>query len=242
MSDQCECPICMDAIDVTKNCVTTECGHKFHCSCLMQNAAHNGFGCPFCRTAMAEEPKEDDDEDDWTEATEVDELYDDYALRGLRFMTNNLEGVPHDILDVHDENEDQQPAEEPANISLPNAAFIASKLVAQGVTMEQVVKSLLIEHSEYEDTSMFDEIDNMNGIIFGKMRIIISNYNPDEPAIAPPAITPRALAPPAPAPAPSTPLPEPIRVPTTPIRMSEPKIHNITPRRLSIEFNECMNE
>ena len=26
-----ECPICYDEIDPQKNCVTTECGHQFHC-------------------------------------------------------------------------------------------------------------------------------------------------------------------------------------------------------------------
>ena len=61
--NQNECPICMDDIIGLNNRVTTECGHAFHCSCLMQNAAHNGFGCPYCRTVMAEEPVEDDDDD-----------------------------------------------------------------------------------------------------------------------------------------------------------------------------------
>ncbi len=63
-----ECPICMDNIDSKANTVITECGHSFHCSCLMKNTVHNGFGCPYCRTTMAEEPEfseEDDDEDDF---------------------------------------------------------------------------------------------------------------------------------------------------------------------------------
>ena len=57
-----ECPICMDQIEEGKNRITTECGHCFHASCLMTNVAHNGFGCPYCRTAMAEEV-EDEEED-----------------------------------------------------------------------------------------------------------------------------------------------------------------------------------
>jgi hypothetical protein len=56
----------MDAIDGVNNRVVTECGHAFHCSCLMKNAVHNGFGCPYCRTKMAEEIEEDDDSDDDT--------------------------------------------------------------------------------------------------------------------------------------------------------------------------------
>lgn len=240
MSDNCECPICMDVIDVSKNCVTTECGHKFHCSCLMQNAAHNGFGCPFCRTAMAEEPpqEEEEDEDASTEWTDDDgddiELYDDHALRGLRFMTNNLEGLPHDILDVHDENEENnanaETDEEP--VSVPTPAFIATKLAAQGVTIEDLVKAMLIEHVEYEESPMVDDFYISSREIFGKMRIIISNYSPDEPAIAPQP-QPQAQ---------STPSPAPVSIPTAPVRISEPKVSVITPRRLSMEFNECMNE
>ena len=30
-----ECPICYEEIENNKNCVTTECGHNFHCSCLI---------------------------------------------------------------------------------------------------------------------------------------------------------------------------------------------------------------
>jgi hypothetical protein len=59
-----ECPICYDEIDVLKNCVTTECGHQFHCNCLMRNSATNGFSCPMCRSVMAEEPELSDSDDD----------------------------------------------------------------------------------------------------------------------------------------------------------------------------------
>jgi len=59
-----ECPICMDPIDGNKNSVVTECGHKFHCSCLMKNSCHNGFDCPMCRFAMVEDMEDDEDEED----------------------------------------------------------------------------------------------------------------------------------------------------------------------------------
>lgn len=240
MSDQCECPICMDVIDLTKNCVVTDCGHKFHCSCLMQNAVHNGFGCPFCRTAMADEPKEeDDDEDQWSDVSDQEELYDDYVLRGFRFMTNNLEGIPHDILDVYDENEDErrQEEEQERDTSLPTAAFIANKLAEQGVTMEYLVKALLVDHGEYEDDGQFNDLDEANDDIFGKMRIIISNYTPP-----PPVVDDVNVDEPAPLPAPQTPIASsnPISTPSAPPRhsSSEPKTYatTITPRRLVSEF------
>ena len=49
-----DCPICLTEIDSVSNKVTTECGHSFHCSCLMHNVLVNGFRCPYCRSAMAQ--------------------------------------------------------------------------------------------------------------------------------------------------------------------------------------------
>jgi hypothetical protein len=58
-----ECAICMDIIEGNRNVVTTECGHTFHCKCMMTNVAHNGFACPLCRSEMVEMPEEEEDED-----------------------------------------------------------------------------------------------------------------------------------------------------------------------------------
>ena len=109
MSEIIECPICMDTIEsTTRNCVATECGHCFHTNCLMTSVAHNGFGCPYCRTEMAKEVAEDeeseyDDEEDEYE----DEQYDDYALRGMRFFNNIVNGEEHDQADLDEEDLDE---------------------------------------------------------------------------------------------------------------------------------------
>lgn len=66
-----DCPICMDPIDGNKNSVVTECGHKFHCSCLMKNSCHNGFDCPMCRATMVEDMEDEDEDED------EEEDYDD---------------------------------------------------------------------------------------------------------------------------------------------------------------------
>lgn len=185
-----DCPICMDVIEMTKNCVTTECGHCFHASCLMSNVAHNGFGCPYCRTSMAEEPQNDEDDDEesnsnWSDVSEEDELYDDYALRGLRFMTNNLEGVTHDILDVYEENVYNEDLEQENRVentenNVPTPSYITEKLASEGITMEDLVKCLLLNHQEYDNQN--NDFERKDDDVFGKMRIIISNYSPDEPA------------------------------------------------------------
>lgn len=188
MSHTCEnqeCPICMDAIEGNKNCVTTECGHTFHANCLMTSVAHNGFGCPYCRTAMAEVPEDEDDEDDDSDGEyddEDEEIFDEDALRGFRFFMNNLTGEAHEEQDVAEEDvyveyENNSEPEEP-EVPVPTASFIAEKLTQQGVTMEDLVKIMLLNHGEYEPQS--EHLERLDGEMFGKLRIIISNFTPEQ--------------------------------------------------------------
>ena len=191
-----ECPICMEPIEDGCNKTVTQCGHLFHSSCIFQNmAAHNGFGCPYCRAAMAEEPEEDDneDEDTWTGESYVaeEEVFDDDAMRGFRFFFNNLNGEAHDEEDVVEEENylteviEDNDAEEDTNI--PTVNFVAQKLQEQGVTYEQLIKLILHrDHEEYESDDA--EVEQFDNELFGKIRIIVSNYQPasqDEPAVAP---------------------------------------------------------
>lgn len=46
-----QCPVCLDAIDEEKNYSVTECGHKFHTSCLAK-CLHSNGKCPLCRTVV----------------------------------------------------------------------------------------------------------------------------------------------------------------------------------------------
>jgi hypothetical protein len=143
---------------------------------------------------MAEAPdEEEEEEDEWSEVTDEEEIYDDYALRGLRFFVNNLTGEQHDAEDIAeeiaDEEVDNEPNDEEATPK-PSPAYITQKLVEQGVTMEQLVKSLLKDHDEYDVEE--DEFIRIDDELFGKLRIIISNYTPEESQPAPtPVETPR---------------------------------------------------
>jgi len=93
-----ECPICFDLILPNVNCVTTDCGHSFHTSCLMKNTAVNGYDCPYCRTQMADAPEseygdgdhEDDDDDDDDYADEEEE--EEYTLMGFRWFFQQIHG------------------------------------------------------------------------------------------------------------------------------------------------------
>jgi hypothetical protein len=152
----------------------------------MTSIAHNGFGCPYCRTAMAEEPEEEEEEAVWSDEEEEEEMFDDDALRGFRFFWNNLNSEPHDEDDEADEFQVEEWAERAAanqnetDPSIPTTDFVAQKLREQGVTFEQLVKMVCFnEHEEYED----DEAgQRLSGDIFGKIRIIVSNYTPEKAA------------------------------------------------------------
>lgn len=102
MSGPIDCSICMETIEFSRNCVTTECGHHFHTNCLMTSVAHNGFDCPNCRAVMAEVP-EKDSEDDYTDDS-IDYFEED-TLRGFRFFWNNISGVRHSFDDEREEDD-----------------------------------------------------------------------------------------------------------------------------------------
>ena len=59
----------------------------------------------------------------------------------------------------------------------PTAEFVAQTLTEQGVTVEQLVKALMADHEEYQDD---DDVERINDELFGKLRIIISNYKPGD--------------------------------------------------------------
>jgi hypothetical protein len=185
MMNEIECPICMDQIDAEKNRVTTECGHCFHASCLMTNVAHNGFGCPYCRTAMtAEVASENSDEeyDDFSFDSQEEEGpdYNDHVLRGARWMFQRAEGEEVDDSDDSESESDDEEAERVEVQPRPTVDYIVEKLVQRGVSMEDLVKSILLrDHDEYQFHDEFERGDNE---LFGKLRIIISNFRP-QPAV-----------------------------------------------------------
>jgi hypothetical protein len=149
----------------------------------MTNVSVNGFGCPCCRTAMAETPEADDDvteytdDDDETDTLldeDLDGPYSDDALRGLRLLTNLLEGDAHDHADLiaeyqYIEGEEEVHIPAPA----PSREAIVRMLRRQEVTYEQLVAWILLDHEEYEN--QYDELDRFSGDIWGKIRIMISN-------------------------------------------------------------------
>jgi hypothetical protein len=133
-----------------------------------------------------EESEYDDDIDD-----ESDEVYGTYVLRGFRFFNNIINDEEHEQEDLEDEDElEEYIAElEEANATTVNAAVpqdeeavkpplshITQKLVDQGVTMEALVKVLLMNLDEYDrDYEDFERVENE---MCGRVRTILNNYTP----------------------------------------------------------------
>jgi hypothetical protein len=177
---QCEeCPICMDAIDPDRNCVTTECGHRFHAKCLFANIAHNGFGCPCCRGKMAEEEDEEEEGDDYGEFDEEDfdeeeeeEDNTDHLLRGMRWLFQRASNDGGVVDEDEEEEEDDEEEEEEEEVEPPSIDLITEKLTERGITFEQVIKALLNDcHPEYS-AKFVTEADQL----FGGVRSILANY------------------------------------------------------------------
>jgi hypothetical protein len=159
-----ECPICYENIDGVINSITTECGHKFHANCLMKNVLYNGFGCPCCRAKMAQEPEESDsdsdsdsdgddsDDSDNDSDTTIDENYSEYALLGLRLFTARVEGEEQDQTDI----ETNYSMLFPGQPALPTEEYITEKLQDKGITMYQLVSTLMLDHEEYDGCVQYD--------------------------------------------------------------------------------------
>jgi len=189
-----ECPICMDTIEGLCNRVVTECGHAFHCSCLMQNAAHNGFGCPYCRSKMADEPEEDDEEDD--ESIEEATVFEEDALTSFRMFHQQINGEEVEEEEAEEwesVDEDEEEAEEEDD-DMPDAAYMAEKLAARGITFEDLVKNILFqEHSNWGEN--FTDYERRSSEVFGQFRALITQYTPPVAASAEPTPAPQQSAP-----------------------------------------------
>lgn len=154
-----DCPICMDVLDITnlKNIVSTECGHMFHTNCLMKNAAHNGFGCPCCRTVMAEElndddsdtENDDDDADDDDDFENFEESEEENALRGLRFMQSRLENDPEYVLDDDNSNETDTIIN---TVGPPSVEYVMNHMNEYGITTKMLVNDYITALSWFRHT------------------------------------------------------------------------------------------
>jgi Ring finger domain len=150
-----DCPICLEIVEVTKNCVVTECGHMFHCACLMKNAVSNGFGCPMCRTAMAEEPVDDSDSDD--ERDEFESMFSDDS------DDEEVEEVDLDFSDLFQEDADANAnANADANADADANAVTDADADANADAWSDVESEEYESGSEEEDEEEEEEVNVPN--------------------------------------------------------------------------------
>lgn len=145
------CAICLDNVDSSMNIIKTECNHCFHSKCFLQNAAHNGFNCPMCRNELASAPSDEDSDDD---SDDYDEDEEDFLLRGARWLMMRAEGEEIEEDDTDDESvmsddSDVYLRDDPEIEELPNTSigYISQRLVAEGITFEQLVALYVLPHS-----------------------------------------------------------------------------------------------
>ena len=168
-----ECPICMEIIDLCKNCSTTECGHQFHSNCLMKSIAYNGFGCPYCRFEMVEDMSEDeiDDEDD-EEYQEGDENQEENE--------DGEEGDQDEDDDGDDEDDDEDEFIVNPNEPLPSFELIQKKFIEKGITYESLVKTIMFNSMIYHKNENFQEYQKCNTFMEEVFFDVVTKYTPQQ--------------------------------------------------------------
>jgi hypothetical protein len=137
----------------------------------MKNSAVNGFGCPMCRSVMAEEPEDDDDEDDYDSYFEEEDQFDDNALTSFRMFHQQLDDEEVEPEPEDEEDDDEVAEEEP----IETPATIATKLAARGITLEDAVKVLLLEHGEYSRHE--EQYERKASELYGEIRRILTTHS-----------------------------------------------------------------
>ena len=169
-----ECPICLDNVEEFCNKVITECGHLFHCSCLMKNVNHNGFKCPCCRTKMADESDESIDES-FEEIIEFDEN----VLTSFRMFHQQINGEEPEQEPVVVEEVEVEEVEEEVEEVKPDATYVSQKLIERGITFEDLIKNILYqEHNN-------DAYELRSAEVYGQFRAVISQFNRRPPSLIP---------------------------------------------------------
>uniref|UniRef100_A0A6C0IKB7 RING-type domain-containing protein n=1 Tax=viral metagenome TaxID=1070528 RepID=A0A6C0IKB7_9ZZZZ len=160
-----ECPICMDDINPTRNCIVTECNHTFHASCMLKSIVHGNFDCPCCRFELAESPEEEneDDEDEYNEDNEEEDEYELYV--GFRALFVRAEG--NEYVEEDDEFEGE--------LNIPLNYFV-NKLKSLNYTYEDLVKVMA------DDACYKSELDERSNGLIEKVQELADNYQPGDEA------------------------------------------------------------
>jgi len=154
--DAVECPICFDDINPTKNCIITECGHKFHASCLLRSVVHENYDCPCCRFELAERPEESDDGFDDENYDDVDDEISDEIMQSMRWMFQRAEG--EELEEEELEEDEEQPPDVPLN-------YVVENLTTMNYSFEDMIKIILNDFLDSDQdersVSILNAIDDL---------------------------------------------------------------------------------
>jgi hypothetical protein len=135
---------------------------------------------------MAEDASDDDDDEDdedfyfdrtGDDDEEQETRNENRILGGLRWLFNRVNDEDTQVYDDEDQDSDDEEDDDDGEPK-PSVGLITSSLIEQGITMEDMVKVMLLSHEEYAHmTEQFDRIDDT---LFGKIRRLISNYQPEQ--------------------------------------------------------------
>ena len=169
----CECPICLDAIIGSNNKTITDCGHKFHTSCLMQNVSLNGFGCPYCRDKLFKPIDKEIVKEPLIPYNFHMEEMENYVLRGFRWLdqrnnNDNLEPEYPDYYPNVDENIDDW-----RGIMAPLEEVI-KELKKSKINNNELIEYIL---EDYKFENLRENLKNKSfKKIYTKLRQIDTNY------------------------------------------------------------------
>ena len=163
-----ECPICMDDINPTKNCIITDCNHTFHASCMLKSIVHGNFDCPCCRFELAEPPEEEDEDDyehDYEDDYEDEEEYELYV--GFRALFVRAEGNEFLEEDEYDDEDEEGELIVPLN-------YFVNKLKSLNYTYEDLVK-VFADEACYKK-----ELEERSNGLLEKVQELAENYQPGD--------------------------------------------------------------
>lgn len=153
-----ECPICFDDINPTKNCIITECGHKFHASCLLRSVVHENYDCPCCRFELAERPEESDDGFDDENYDDVDDEISDEIMQSMRWLFQRAEGEELEEEELEEDEEQQLP-------DVP-VSYIVENLESMNYSFEDMIKIILNDFLDSDqDERSISILEAIDGLV-----------------------------------------------------------------------------
>jgi len=178
-NNDCICPICLDTINLNINVTNTECGHKYHTKCFLQNIAFKGFECAYCRKDMTpviitEEIKKENvniREPLIPYNFHLEEM-ENYVFRGLRWLNqqnNNEDLEPEPVYP------DYYPHVEEYNDG-PMAPLndVINSFTKANISNNQLIEYILLD---YVHDNYVDNLNNNNyKKIYTKLRELDANY------------------------------------------------------------------